>query len=258
MSTADRDDLLLLKRYKECLGLNDKPPPKDEDDSISKHEKLHKASKFLVDSVILKRDTKMPTLDERPDSDGISEGSPLSDPDSDTNENVKDANDAKEKKKPAAEGQHTIFRPIPTNPFHLNVPPQPPFTAHMTRDHPGLLTFLDEAKRRAALAAANVKTNGNGMPSALTNAPKGTSPPVEKKAKLERPLPHYPNAEFRRTSAPACLWSASSLFNNNNNNSAEHPSVSWFFYFPSILAIIRNPASSFPPAATWPLSTLMT
>uniref|UniRef100_A0AC35F4X5 Uncharacterized protein n=1 Tax=Panagrolaimus sp. PS1159 TaxID=55785 RepID=A0AC35F4X5_9BILA len=114
----------------------------------------------------------------------------------------------------------SIVRPIPTNPFQIpNQQIHSNFIPTLPSDHTGLLTFLDEeGKRRAAMNVAQANFNN-----ALKNFANGKDIPIplntgQDIVGIDRnfPRPVYPNSEFRRTSAPACLWSTVSMLNNSS------------------------------------------
>uniref|UniRef100_A0AC34FMW7 Uncharacterized protein n=1 Tax=Panagrolaimus sp. ES5 TaxID=591445 RepID=A0AC34FMW7_9BILA len=116
--------------------------------------------------------------------------------------------------------ESTIVRPIPTNPFQIpNQQFRSNFIPSLSSDHTGLLTFLDEeGKRRAAMNVAQANfnnalqnfANGKDLSTPLNTGQDATG----RDQRFQKPV--YPNSEFRRTSAPACLWSTVSMLNNSS------------------------------------------
>lgn len=219
MDLEKDESMLLLKRYNECLGLEDKP----ECNNFTKDSNNNRKS----------RDGKSPTVIKQEILDTPVSGGVHSQTDDDSmdeseipNNETKNPNISNENKILAnikhspKNSEPSIVRPIPTNPFQIpNQQMRSNFTPSLSSDHTGLLTFLDEeGKRRAAMNVAQANFN-----KALQNFANGkdiSTPfnPGQDTIGIDRNFsrPIYPNSEFRRTSAPACLWSTVSMLNNSS------------------------------------------
>ena len=219
----ERDEsMLLLKRYNECLGLEDKPSCNNfGEDSNNNNRKVMDGQGPTIKQEIM--DTPVSGgVHSQTDDDSMDESEGHN---GDTNGDVSHENNnytnVKMSPKAVPSLSHSsepgIVRPIPTNPFSIpNQQMRTNFIPSLPSDHTGLLTFLDEeGKRRAALNAAQANFNN-----ALQNFANGKDISANLNIKHELngdkvyPKPSYPNSEFRRTSAPACLWSAVSMLNN--------------------------------------------
>lgn len=211
----ERDEgLLLLKRYNECLELEDKPGCREFNSDSNNNKKSEEGKD---------QDLKKNSLDTPSSGGNHSQTDDESMDESDLTNVVVDGNDDENRKRNGTispknasnlnclqnSEEPTIVRPIPTNPFSLsNQQRRSPYIAPIPpTDHTGLLTFLDEAKRRAFNTPQPVSMKKDVLDINL-----------DKDHKKDSDRSVYPNAEFRRTSAPACLWSAVSMLNNPPNN----------------------------------------
>uniref|UniRef100_A0AC34QGF6 ETS domain-containing protein n=1 Tax=Panagrolaimus sp. JU765 TaxID=591449 RepID=A0AC34QGF6_9BILA len=227
MNLEKDESLLLLKQYNECLDLEDKPTCRNltnDTNNNQNSEGVNDLKKVNNLDTPLSGGNHSQTDDESMDESELAVAAAENDikprPDMPTKSiempTIAESNEA------------VIIRPIPTNPYFLSMKQEhPPFVAPPIppADHTGLLTFLDETKRQAfnARPPITIKSEENDKDD-------------------KRPV--YPNAEFRRTSAPACLWSAVSMFNNPPTTQS------------TLNNSFMNPTSVIPPLSTSQLALL--
>uniref|UniRef100_A0A914YRY0 Uncharacterized protein n=1 Tax=Panagrolaimus superbus TaxID=310955 RepID=A0A914YRY0_9BILA len=238
------EGMLLLKRYNECLGLEDKPECNNfPEDSNNNRKPMNEKSPANIKQEIL--DTPVSGgVHSQTDDDSMDE-SEIPSTDVKNAIIINDNNNSHTNIKHSPKtSEPTIVRPIPTNPFQIPNQQQirSNFLPSLSSDHTGLLTFLDEeGKRRAAMNVAQANfnnvlqnfANGKDLSTPL-NAGQDTS--GRDQQRFQRPV--YPNSEFRRTSAPACLWSTVSMLNNSSTASSNMVNINE--------AIMNNTTSAVP------------